>query len=86
MLYNVYKVEKIKNYQNKSDSLDYDYTDDFECLKKFKGYTMLDYVITDSELELGHVYFNGDLIKPLKKVSSFEGERIQIIFATEKRL
>lgn len=86
MLYNIYKVEKIKNYQNKSDSLDYDYTDDFEVLKKFKGYTMLDYVITDSEFELGQVYFNGDLIKPLEKVSSFEGERIQIIFAAEKRL
>lgn len=86
MLYNIYKVEKISSYYNKADSVDYDYTSDFEYLKKVRGYTMLDYAITDSEFELGQVYFNGDLIKPLEKVSSFEGERVQIIFAAEKRL
>ncbi len=85
MLYNVYKVEKISGYHNKADSLDYDYTSDFEYLKKVRGYTMLDYVVTDSEFELGQVYFNGDLIKPLEKVSSFEGERTKVIFAGEER-
>lgn len=85
MLYNVYKVEKINGYHNKADSLDYDYTSDFEYLKKVRWYTMLDYVVTDSEFELGCVYFNGDLIKPLEKVASFEGERPHAIFASEER-
>ena len=86
MLYNVYKVEKINSYHNKADSIDYDYTSDFEYLKKLRGYAMLDYVVTDSEFELGRVYFNGDLIKPIEKVSSFEGERVQVVFATEGKL
>ena len=85
MLYNVYKVEKISGCHKKADSLDYDYTSDFEYLKKVRGYAMLNYVVTDSELELGCVYFNGDLIKPIEKVASFEGERPQAIFAEEKR-
>lgn len=85
MLYNVYKVEKINGYHNKADSLDYDYTSDFEYLKKVRWYTMLDYVVTDSEFELGCVYFNGDLIKPIEKVASFEGERAHAIFASEER-
>lgn len=85
MLYNVYKVEKISGCHNKADSVDYDYTSDFESLKKVRGYTMLDYVVTDSEFELGRVYFNGNLIKPLEKVASFEGERPHAIFASEKR-
>lgn len=79
MNYNVYRVEKVNDYQNKGDSLDYNYSKDFEELRKLWGYVMQDYVITDSEFELGHVYFNGDLIKPLEKVSSFKGEPIKVI-------
>lgn len=85
MLYNVYKVEKISGYHNIADWLDYDYTSDFEYLKKVRGYAMLGYIVTDSEFELGRVYFNGDLIKPIEKVASFEGERPQVILAGEKR-
>lgn len=81
MNYNVYKVEKVGNYINTADTIDYDYTKDFEYLKGYRGYVMLDYVISDSELELGQVYFNGDLIKPIAKVASFEGEPITIIVA-----
>ncbi len=79
MNYNVYRVEKVNDYQNKGDLLDYNYSKDFEELRKLRGYVTQDYVITDSEFELGHVYFNGDLIKPLEKVSSFEGEPIKVI-------
>lgn len=79
MNYNVYKVEKVGNYINTADTIDYDYTKDFEYLKGYRGYVMLDYVISDSELELGKVYFNGDLIKPIAKVTSFEAEPVTII-------
>lgn len=85
MFYNVYKVEKISDCRKKADLLNFDYTSYFEYLKKVRGYTTLDYVVTDSEFELGCVYFNGDLIKPIEKVASFEGERPQVIFAGEKR-
>ena len=85
MLYNVYKVEKISDCHKKADSLNFDYTSYFEYLKKVRGYAMLDYVVTDSEFELGCVYFNGDLIKPIEKVASFEGERPHAIFASEER-
>ena len=79
MNYNVYRVEKVNDYQNKGDSLDYNYSKDFEELRKLRGYVTKDYIISDSEFEIGHVYFNGDLIKPLEKVSSFEGEPIRVI-------
>ena len=79
MNYNVYRVEKVNNYQNKGDSLDYNYSKDFEELRKLRGYVTKDYIISDSEFEIGQVYFNGDLIKPLEKVSSFEGEPIGVI-------
>ena len=81
MNYNVYKVEKVDNYINTADTLDYDYAKDFEYLKAYRGYIMQDYVISDSEFELGKVYFNGDLIKPIAKVASFEGEPATIIVA-----
>lgn len=81
MNYNVYKVEKVDNYINTADTLDYDYAKDFEYLKAYRGYVTQDYVISDSEFELGQVYFNGDLIKPIAKVVSFEGEPITIIVA-----
>lgn len=85
MLYNVYKVEKISGCHKKADLLDFDYTSYFEYLKKVRGYTILDYVVTDSEFELGCAYFNGDLIKPIEKVASFEGERPHAIFAAEEK-
>ena len=85
MNYNVYKVEKVDNYINNADTLDYDYAKDFEYLKAYRGYAIQDYVISDSEFELGQVYFDGDLIKPIEKVASFEGERPHAIFAEEER-
>ena len=84
MNYNVYKVEKVGNYINTADTIDYDYAKDFEYLKAYRGYIMQDYVISDSEFELGQVYFNGDLIKPIAKVASFEGESTTIIVAMKK--
>lgn len=81
MNYNIYKVEKVDNYINTADTLDYDYAKDFEYLKAYRGYAIQDYVISDSEFELGHVYFDGDLIKPIAKVASFEGELATIIVA-----
>lgn len=79
MNYNVYKVEKVGNYINTADTIDYNYAKDFEYLKALRGYVTLDYVISDSELELGKVCFNGDLIKPIAKVTSFEAEPVTII-------
>ena len=81
MNYNIYKVEKVDNYINTADTLDYDYAKDFEYLKAYRGYAIQDYVISDSEFELGQVYFDGDLIKPIAKVASFEGESTKIIVA-----
>ena len=79
MNYNVYKVEKVDNYINTADTLDYDYAKDFEYLKAYRGYAIQDYVISDSEFELGQVYFNGDLIKLIEKDVLFEGENAKII-------
>ena len=81
MNYNIYKVEKVDNYINTADTLDYDYAKDFEYLKAYRGYAIQDYVISDSEFELGQVYFDGDLIKPIAKVASFGGEPATIIVA-----
>ena len=84
MNYNDNKVEKVGNYINTADTIDYDYAKDFEYLKAYRGYIMQDYVISDSEFELGQVYFDGDLIKPIAKVASFEGEPATIIVAMKK--
>lgn len=85
MTYNVYKVEKIDNYINNASTIDYDYAKDFEYLKELRGYIKIDYVITDSELELGKVCFNGDLIKPIAKITSFEAEPIRVICKYKKQ-
>lgn len=84
MKYNIYKVESINEYKNKGNNLEYDYSKDFENIKKYRGYIKIDYIITDSELEIEKIYFNGNLIKPIKKISSFEEEQIKIINYKEK--
>ena len=81
MNYNVYKVEKVGNYINTADTIDYDYAKDFEYLKAYRGYIMQDYVISDSQFEVVKVYVNGELIKPIAKVASFDGDPATIIVA-----
>jgi hypothetical protein len=76
---NLYKVQAVTDYANQAPSLDYDYTKDFETLVKIRGYINLKYYVTDSELEVGKVYFNGDIIKVLELVTSFEGESPQLM-------
>lgn len=78
MNFNVYLVERIDGYTNKGESISYDYTKDFEDLKAERGYIKEDYFVTDSEYELGNVYFCGDLIKAIKKITSFDGEAVGV--------
>ena len=71
----VYEVEKIDDYKNDAATIDYDYTADFEEIKKIRGYIKIDYYITDTEdLKTGECYFTGDIIKVIRKVTSFDGE------------
>lgn len=80
MKLNLYKVQAVTDYVNQDATIDYDYTKDFERLVKIRGYINIKYYVTDSELEIGKVYFNGDIIKPLELVTSFEGESPQLMF------
>lgn len=80
MKYYVYKVEKVEDYRNQAATLDYDYTRDFNELKRIRGYVKIDYYITDTpDLKPNEVYMTGDLIKVIERVTEFDGDPIQII-------
>lgn len=84
MKYYIYKVEKIVDYCNQGATLDYDYTKEFNEIKRICGYVKLDYYITDtSDLKLGEVYYTGDLIKVIEHATEFDGDPIQIVSVKE---
>ena len=73
----VYKVEKVEDYINRASTLDYDYSKDFDELVKIRGYVKTDYYITDtSDLQPNEIYFTGDIIKVIEKVTEFENDGI----------
>ena len=77
----VYKVEKVDNVKNTATTIDHDYTSDFNELVKIRGYVKIDYFITDtSDLKENEVYFTGNLIKIIEKVTEFENEPIKLKF------
>lgn len=78
MEFNVYLVEKTIGFKNKASSLDHDYTEDYNNHLRFQGFIMTGYHVTDGDLEIGSVYCTGELIKPIKKVSTFDGEFVGI--------
>ena len=79
MKYYVYKVEKVEDYRNAAATLDYDYTRDFNELKRIREYVKIDYYITDTpDLKPNKVYCAGDLIKVIERVTEFDGEPIQL--------
>lgn len=80
MRYYVYKVYKIDRYKNTAQTLEYDYTRDFNELVRIRLYVKIDYYITDTpDLVKNEVYFTGDLIKVIERVTEFDGEPIQYI-------
>lgn len=77
----VYKVEKVEDYINRASTIDYDYSKDFDELVKIRGYVKIDYYITNtSDLQPNEVYFTGDIIKVIEKVTEFENEGIGLKF------
>ena len=85
MKYYVYKVQKVDGYRNTAETLDYNYTRDFNELVKIRGYVKIDYYITDTpDLKANEVYYSGDLIKVIECVTQFDGEPVQIIACKEK--
>lgn len=76
---NLYKVQAVTDYVNEAVSINHDYSKDFERLVEIRGYVNIKYYVTDSDLEVGEVYFNGDIIKVLELVTSFENESPQLI-------
>lgn len=76
---NLYKVQAVTDYVNEASSIEHDYSTDFEQLVKLRGYVNIKYYVTDSDLEVGEVYFNGDIIRVLELVTSFENESPQLI-------
>ena len=77
----VYKVEKVEDWENTAETIDHDFTNDFNELVKIRGYVKNDYYITDtSDLKENEVYFTGDLIKIIEKVTEFENEPIALKF------
>ena len=80
MKYYVYKVQKVDGYRNTAKTLDYDYARDFNELVKIREYVKVDYYITDTpDLKQNEVYFTGDLIKVIERVTEFDGDAIQYI-------
>ena len=60
-------------------TLDYDYTRDFNKLVKIRGYVKIDYYITDTaDLKPNKVYYTGDLIKVIERVTQFDGDPIRV--------
>lgn len=77
----VYKVEKVEDYTNRASTIDYDYSKDFEELVKIRGYVKTDYYITDtSDMKPNEIYFTGDIIKVIEKVTEFENDGIGLKF------
>ena len=77
--YYVYEVERIFGYKNTAETLDHDYTADFYKSALKMGGVITGFFITDSRLQVGEVYFTGELIKVRREVANFEAEPIHYV-------